>query len=231
MSDLRVNKILGACLATGLVILGLQTVSETVFHAKGPEKPGYAVTIAEATGEGGAAAAETPPDWGTVLASADVAAGQTVSTKCASCHTFNSGGPNTIGPNLYEVVQRKPASHGGFAYSPAMTAFAAKQPTWDYEHLYEYLKSPQGYVAGTKMTFVGLKKSEDRINLIAWLRTQAASPAPIPAPNPAAATAAAAPAAPAAAGAETATSAETPAAAAPGTAAAAAAPAPAAAAH
>ena len=199
MSDLQVNKILGAALATGLVILGLKTVSEVVFHAEGPEKAGYAVAIQEEAA-GGGEAAEVPPDWGTVLASADVAAGQTVSAKCASCHTFTAGGPNTIGPNLYDVVGRKPGTHGGFAYSPAMVAFGGKEPTWDYEHLYEYLKAPQGYVQGTKMTFVGLKKQDERINLIAWLRTQAASPAAIPAPNPAAA------AAPAAA--ETATSAE-----------------------
>jgi cytochrome c len=193
MSDLQVNKILGAALATGLVILGLKSVSELIFHTEAPEKPGYAVAIQEEAA-GGGEAAEVPPDWGTVLASADVAAGQTVSAKCASCHTFTAGGANTIGPNLYGVVARKPGSHAGFAYSPAMTAFGDKQPSWDYEHLYEYLKAPQGYVQGTKMTFVGLKKQDERINLIAWLRTQAASPAPIPAPNPAAA----APAAPAA---------------------------------
>ena len=195
MSDLRVNKILGAVLATGLVILGLQQVSELVFETKAPEKPGYAIAVVEDSG-GGAEKPDVPPDWGTVLASADVAAGQTTSSKCLSCHTFTNGGPNATGPNLWGVIPRHPASHPGFAYSPGMTAFGGAHAAWDYDTIYKFLANPQADVAGTKMTFVGLKKPEDRIALIAWLRTQADSPAPIPAPKPAAAAlAAAAPAA------------------------------------
>lgn len=203
MSDLRVNKILGAVLATGLVILGLQQVSELVFQTKAPEKAGYAIAVVEESG-GGAEKPDVPPDWGTVLASADVAAGQTTSSKCLSCHTFTNGGPNATGPNLWGVIPRKPGSHPGFAYSPGMTAFGGAHAAWDYDTIYKFLANPQADVAGTKMTFVGLKKPEDRIALIAWLRTQADSPAPIPAPKPAAAAApaaAGAAAAPAAAGA------------------------------
>ena len=92
------------------------------------------------------------------------------------------------------MVGRAPASHPGFAYSDGMKAFAAKQPIWDYEHIYEFIKGPQAYVNGTKMTFVGLKQPQDRINVIAYLHAQG-STLPIPPPNPAAA------AAPAAAGA------------------------------
>jgi cytochrome c len=119
-----------------------------------------------------------------------------------ACHNLQNGGPNMVGPNLYGVLGRKPGSHPGYAYSPAMTDFAAKQPVWDYDHLYMFLKAPGSYLNGTKMTFVGLKKPEDRINMIAYLRTLSASPPAIPAPNPAAAAKAAkaaAPAAPAAA--------------------------------
>jgi cytochrome c len=203
-SDLTMNKVFGAVLATGLVILGLRQVSDMAFTAPAPAKAGYAVEVQEASGDA-AAPADTPPDWGTVLPKADVAAGQTVSTKCASCHNFVAGGPDMTGPNLYGVLGRKPGSHPGFAYSSGMTGFGAKQAVWDYDHLYMFLAGPQAYINGTKMTFVGLKKPEDRINLIAWLRQQNASPPPIPAPNPAAAAkpaagaAAAAPAAGAAA--------------------------------
>ena len=196
MSDLRLNKIFGAVLATGLVILGIRQVSEMVFTAPAPAKPGYAVEVQEASPEGGAPVADNPPDWGTVLPTADVAAGQTVSTKCASCHNFAAGGPDMTGPNLYGVVGRKPGSHPGFAYSSGMTDFGSKTPVWDYDHLYKFLAGPQAYINGTKMTFVGLKKPEERINLIAWLRTQSASPLPIPpaSAKPAAAPAAGAPA-------------------------------------
>ena len=108
--------------------------------------------------------------------------------KCKSCHTDDTGGANGTGPNLWGVVGRKPGSHGGFAYSSGMTEFGAKQPIWDYEHIYEFVKAPQKYIAGTKMTFVGLKKSEDRINVIAYLHSQG-STLPFPAPNPAVAAA------------------------------------------
>jgi cytochrome c len=195
MSDLTVNKVFGAVLATGLVILGLRTVSEMTFEVEKPEKPGYAIEVQEAAAEGPAQKADVPPDWGTVLPVADVTAGQTVSTKCASCHSFVAGGPDMTGPDLYGVIGRKPGSHPGFAYSPAMVEEGGKIGAWDYDHLYNFLAAPQKYINGTKMTFVGLKKPEERIALIAWLRQQSASPAAIPAPNPAAAAAAAAPAA------------------------------------
>ena len=184
MSDLGFNKIAGAALATGLALIGLQQLADIIYTTKPAAKPGYAIQVAETTGGGGEEAADNPPDWGTVLPTANVQAGQEQSTKCASCHTFTPGGANGTGPNNYGVVGRKPGSHPGFAYSSAMTDFGAKNPAWDYDHLYMFLKNPQGYISGTKMTFVGIKNPQDRINLIAWLRTQAPSPAPIPAPNP-----------------------------------------------
>ncbi len=204
-SDLTFNKIAGGLLATGLAIVGLGELSSIVYKFEPAAKPGYAIAVQEASAEGGGEVADVAPDWGTVLPTANVAAGATVAEKCKSCHNLDNGGPNLTGPNLYGVEGRKPGSHAGFAYSSAMEDFGAKHGTWTYDELYLFLKGPQADIAGTKMTFVGLKKPEDRINLIAWLRTQNASPPPIPAPNPkaaaAAAPAAAGAAAPAAAGA------------------------------
>jgi cytochrome c len=184
MSDLTFNKVAGAVLATGLAIVGLKELSAGVFEPEEVEKPGYLVEVAEQAGPGGAAA-EAPIDWGTVLPTADVAAGEAVFAKCKSCHTVEAGGANGTGPNLNGVVGRKPGSHAGFAYSAGMTDFGAKQAVWDDEHISEFIKSPQKYIAGTKMTFVGLKKPEDRINVIAYLRSQGGT-LPVPAPNPAA---------------------------------------------
>lgn len=184
MSDLTFNKVAGAVLATGLAIVGLRELSAGVFAPHPPEKMGYLIEVAEETG-GAAGEADAPIDWGTVLPTADVAAGEAAFAKCQSCHNVAQGGANGTGPNLWGVVGAKPGAHPGFAYSPGMTEFAAKQPVWDYEHLNEFLKAPQKYIAGTKMTFVGLKKPEDRINMIAYLRAQGGT-LPIPAPNPAA---------------------------------------------
>jgi cytochrome c len=200
MSDLTFNKIAGAVLATGLAMIGLGQLSAGIYGSEAPKKPGYLVEVVEESG-GAAAVADTPPDWGTVLPTADVAAGQAVFAKCSSCHSIVQGGPNGTGPDIWGVVGRKPGSHGGFAYSTGMTEFGGKQAVWDYDHIYEFLKGPQKYISGTKMSFVGLKKQEDRINVIAYLRSQGGT-LPVPAPDPARAPAAAAPAAGAAPAAE-----------------------------
>lgn len=187
------NKIFGAILATLLVLFGLRQVSEMLFATHPPAKPGYAIAVQE-TPESGAEPADVPPDWGTVLPTASVANGATISNKCKACHNLDNGGPNQTGPNLWGVIGRKPGTHPGFAYSSAMVGFGNKIGVWDFQHIYEFLKGPQNYLDGTKMSFVGLKQRQDRIDLIAWLRTQSSSPVPIPAPNPKAAAAAKAPA-------------------------------------
>jgi cytochrome c len=192
MSSLSFNKVAGAVLATALAIVGLREVTTGLFSSEAPAKPGYLI---EATVEGGegAAVADVMPDFGTVIPVADIKAGEAVFAKCQSCHNVANGGANGTGPNLWGIVGHKPGSHAGFAYSAAMTEFGTKQGVWDDTHLYEFLKAPQKYISGTKMSFVGLKKSEDRINMIAYLRAQGGT-LPVPAPNPAAAVPAAAPA-------------------------------------
>jgi cytochrome c len=196
-SDLTFNKIAGGLLATTLAIVGLGELSNIVFKYEAPAKPGYAVAVQEESAGGAAEAQDVIPDWGTVLPAANVTAGATVAEKCKSCHNLDNGGPNLTGPNLYGVEGRKPGTHPGFAYSNAMTDFGGKNPAWTYDLLYQFLKGPQAFLSGTKMTFVGLKKPEDRVNLIAYLRTLNASPPPIPAPNPKAAAPAPAAGAPA----------------------------------
>ncbi|MEY4256376.1 MAG: hypothetical protein RLZZ141_1603 [Pseudomonadota bacterium] len=198
MSDLGFNKIAGAVLATGLAIVGLKELTSVIYKVEPVEKPGYAITVAEEAGEGGAAAVEVAIDWGTVLPTADIAAGEAVAKKCASCHSFNQGGANMVGPNLYGVVGMKPGSHAGMAYSDGLKEFGSKTPAWGYEQLNGFLTAPQKYIAGTKMSFVGLKKPEDRINMIAYLHSLGSTlqiPAPAPAAAAPAADAAAAPAA------------------------------------
>lgn len=187
--DLQVNKILGAVLATGLVIMGVKLGAEAIYHREAPEKAGYHIEVADTGGEGGAAAAvDTPPDWGTVIPTADIAAGEkTFQTKCTSCHNNANGGPNAIGPNLWGVVGRPVASHPGMDYSDAMKAHAKEVPNWSWDAIYAFLGAPGKVVKGTKMTFVGVKKPEDRINLIAYLHSQGSTGYAVPAPKPAAA--------------------------------------------
>lgn len=194
MSDLTFNKIAGGLLATGLVIFGLRELTTIVFEKEPLEKPGYAVAVAESTTEG--PAVEVAPDWGTVIPVTNPEVGKAVSAKCASCHNFDAGGPNGTGPSLYGVLGRKPGSHPGFAYSAGMTEFAATHPVWTWDEIDQFIKAPQKHIAGTKMTFVGLKKQEDRVAMLAYLHTLGSTLA-LPAPAPAAAATPAADAAPA----------------------------------
>jgi cytochrome c len=185
MDSYEWNKILGAFLGTLLFIVAVKIGSDFLFLVPPPEKPGYVVQGVPAASDSNAHAmpAEEPlPDFGTVLPKADAAKGKDISARCEQCHDLSKGGPDKIGPNLWGIVDRPRASRASFSYSSAMSASHAP---WTYENLFRFWKSPQAVVPGTKMTFAGLPSAQDRIDLLAYLRTQSDSPAPIPPPAPA----------------------------------------------
>jgi cytochrome c len=186
-----VNMGVGAFLGTVFVLMSVSIASEGIFHSEVPEKEGFAIIAEEGASDAGAGAtAEVEVDIKPLLASADAAAGATVFKKCASCHTADKGGANKVGPNLWGVVERPIASHEGFSYSAGMKTFAEANKTWTYDHLSFFVEAPKKHVPGTAMGFAGVKKPDERANLIAWLREQADAPVALPD-----ATAAAAPAA------------------------------------
>ncbi|MFL5237202.1 MAG: c-type cytochrome [Rhizomicrobium sp.] len=184
MDSFEWNKIAGAVLGTLLFVVAVRIASGLIFEVEPPAKPGYIVQGVEtaSTGTAAAPAEEQLPDWGTVLPKASVADGKSISSRCEQCHDLSKGGPNKIGPGLWAVVGRPRASHPGFDYSSAMKS---KGGSWSYDELFKFLKSPGAYIPGTKMSFAGLPKTDDRINLISYLRTDMDSPAPIPPPHPA----------------------------------------------
>ncbi|MDI1297345.1 MAG: cytochrome c family protein [bacterium] len=171
----RFNTVAGWALFAGIIALGGAIVSSKYFHDERPEQMGYAIEGVEA--EGGAAAAKGP-GLNTLLASADVAAGEKVFAKCAACHTVNQGGANGIGPNLYGTVgEAIGQGKAGFAFSEALKG---KGGEWTFANLDHWLTSPREFAPGTKMTFAGLGNPVDRANLIAWLNTQGSN-LPLPA--------------------------------------------------
>ena len=176
MSSLALNKVMAAVCVTGLGVLGLQTLGHSVYHA---DKTDFAYTV-----EIQEAAAETevveigPPDFGVLLAAADISRGERTARLCISCHTFESDGGMGTGPNLYDIFGRVAGSVEGFRYSNAMVEYGK---AWDFQNMYDYLEAPADYVPGTNMSFRGINRRDDRVNLIAYMRTLSDSPVAIPA--------------------------------------------------
>jgi cytochrome c len=104
-----------------------------------------------------------------LMATADIAQGEKLAKVCAACHTFDKGGANRVGPNMWGIVGAKHAHIDGFAYSDALKAKSAE--VWDVEALNQFLWNPKKAIPGTKMGYAGMKKPEDRAALIKWLET------------------------------------------------------------
>ena len=174
--DDRFNTIAGWALFSGIVGLGLASLSGKYFEADKahrPHKMGYEIAGVES---GGGGAKEVP--LATLLAAADPAKGEAVFKKCTSCHTINSGGANGIGPNLFGIVGKGIGSHAaGFAYSDAVKSHGGN---WDFDNLSAWLTSSKKFADGTKMTFAGLGNAEDRAALIVYLNAQGSN-LPLPA--------------------------------------------------
>ena len=182
MDSFEANKIFGAILGTIFVVFGGSLLASSIYHSEVPETAGYAIVAAEApaAGEAPAAAAEDPP-IATLLASADAGKGEAEFKKCQACHSGEEGGPNKVGPHIWDVVNRPIASVSDFSYSAAMKEFSqGGSVNWDYDHLYHFIKAPKQYVPGTAMGYAGLKDPQGRADLIAYLRTLSDSPAPLP---------------------------------------------------
>lgn len=123
-----------------------------------------------------AAASATPPvaatetyDINALLTTADPAKGQIVFLQCRACHSLEAAGPNKVGPNLHGVIGRKAGLAPGFAYSDVMTA---SDVVWSAEALDKFLLRPSDSMPGTRMVFVGLRKPEDRANVIAYMKQE-----------------------------------------------------------
>ena len=178
MNSFELNKILGAILGTCLIMLALNIGAGAIFAPEKPGKPGYNIAVKE-QGEGEKAGAAKEPDQPieTLLAKASVEKGQATAKQCQACHTFEKGGPNRVGPNLWNIVNRTRASEAGFNYSAAMKG---KSGNWSFDELNKFLANPRSYIPGTNMTFAGLSRAEQRADVIDYLHTLADNPVALP---------------------------------------------------
>src|SRR6266851_7707537 len=178
MDSFELNKILGAILGTCILLLVTSFAAGAIFSPALPEKPGYEIAVKEEAHGGAKEAAAAPSEpIEKLLQTASVEKGAGAAKKCAACHTFEKGGPNRVGPNLFGIVERARASEAGFNYSAAMKAKGGK---WTYDDLNKFISNPKGFVPGTAMGFAGIPKDSERADVIDYLRTLADSPVPLP---------------------------------------------------
>jgi cytochrome c len=180
MSSFEINKIVASVLLALIVAWVSGLLANKLIEPRAPAKNAVAVATApaqQAAAPAGGEQAAGPEPLGPVLASASVDAGKEVAKKCAACHTFNKGGANRVGPNLWGILDDEVAhDRGNFAFSEALKK---KGGTWSVDALNEWLWKPQAFVKGTKMTFIGLPKAKDRADVIAYLNSLSDSPKPL----------------------------------------------------
>ena len=174
MDDLKFNKVAAGFLLAALLAMAGYKLSEVLVPHQKLAQNAYPIEVQVASAP---AAAKGPEPILALLASADVEAGIKTAKKCTACHVFDKGGKNKVGPGLWNIVNADKANVDGFSYSAAL---AEMDGGWDYQALNTFLYKPKAYVAGTKMNFAGLKKPQDRANIIAYLRSLADAPAALP---------------------------------------------------
>ena len=176
MTGPQSNKIFAAFLIAGITAYLSAFVADKLIHAEPLSEP--AVPI-----EGGEVAAgvvsgpKGPEPIMHLIAAADIAKGEKLSKACAACHSFDNGGPDKVGPNLWGVLGGPKAHVAGFAYSDGLKN---KAGSWGYTEMNEFLYKPKAYIEGTKMNYIGMKKPEDRAALIAWLRSMGSASMALP---------------------------------------------------
>ena len=180
MSGLEVNKILAAIIMALLIIVIISSTGDLIVNVeKEKNETAYKIDVpeidsvfSETTKKG-----EIVEPILDLLMNASLEKGEKIFKKCGSCHNYEKGSVNKVGPNLWNIINRSKGSVGGFAYSKALVELGGE---WTYDEIAEFLYKPKEYVKGTKMNFAGLKKNEDLANLILFLREQSDNPVPLP---------------------------------------------------
>lgn len=177
MNSFEFNKIAGAVLGSALLLMLLNEVSGFLGGPKHLDSSVLNIDVEAAADASATAGSEETVDLATLLAGGDAEKGKNVAKKCTACHTFESGGANKIGPNLFSIVGADIAAKDGFSYSDVLLGL---EGDWTYEQLNAFLANPKGFAKGTKMAFNGLKKDGDRADMILYLLENHDSPPPLP---------------------------------------------------
>jgi cytochrome c len=179
MADLELNKLFAAPLVAGVAFMGAGVLGDMIVHPHRLERSAIQIGQAPAAAAPAAPAAPALEPIGPLLAAASAESGRALAQRnCSACHSFNEGGRAGVGPNLYGIVGKNHAQMEGFNYSAANRALSDKP--WGYEDLNAFINAPGRAMPGTRMAFAGLANNQQRADVIAYLRSLAASPVPLP---------------------------------------------------
>ena len=168
MSGFELNKIAGAVLLAALIAAVVVNVVDILYKPNLSPKRGFEVAIVDGGADATAAPApEEKVDIAALMKAASAANGENIAKKCLACHSFEKGGPNKVGPNLWNVAGKDKIAHPDYKYSDAMKA---KGGIWDDESLYHFLNKPSKFIPGTKMSFAGISKPQEIVDVIAFLK-------------------------------------------------------------
>ena len=174
------NKIIVSIVLAVILIVGINKITDAIFYVEKPEKSAYQVasvtTVDSSTSAETNSVSSESGDIMALFASTSAAEGAKVFKKCAACHSINEGGSNKIGPALWGVLGRSVGSVPDYKYSKAMAAYGKN---WSFEEMNGFLLKPKEWIKGTKMSFAGLKKAEDRAAVILYMNENTNSPLPI----------------------------------------------------
>ena len=175
MDSFEINKILAAILIVVMLVIGIDKLSDVIFHVDKPKTPGYIVEAEQVSTA--SASTESKIDIAALMALGDSVKGEKVFKKCAACHSIIKGGKNKIGPALYNVVGRKVGMIADYKYSKALMEY---EKEWTFAELNGFLIKPAKWIKGTKMAYAGLKKENDRASIIKYLNQNSDNPLPLP---------------------------------------------------
>ena len=159
---MTLTKIAGGLFGAWLILLLGKWASEEVYHAEAHGEQSYVIEVAG----GESAEPEEEIDFAALMDAADPGKGEGIFRKCSACHKVD--GNDAVGPHLNGVVGRDIASAAGFSYSGGLSGLDG---AWEPEKLSAFLTNPKGYTPGTTMGFAGLKKPQDRANVLAYLNS------------------------------------------------------------
>ena len=175
MDSFEINKIISAIIIVVVLVVGIDKLSEVIFHVEKPKNPGYVVEVQKVSTSSDST--ETTIDITALMAMGDVEHGKKVFKKCAACHSINKGGKNKIGSALWNVVFRPVGSVEDYKYSKALASYGKE---WSWEELNGFLVKPSKWIPNNKMGFAGLKSEKDRASVILYLNQNSDNPRPLP---------------------------------------------------